>query len=161
MYILINREGVVVDALNEVRYIKLQSGKGLTIACPEKEGTGVIGSDCNTHFTLISADMGNDPNAVTIEQVEELPETYKPYYWIYNPETQVVEPRYSTAIQLREIAYENEAIIEWKGDMITVDAANRLWSAYTAEGKVSVAQELTALIAEAKQKIREMYPDEG
>ena len=53
MYILLNRENVVVDILAEARYIKLQSSNGIVVACGEDEGTGVIGSDCDTHYTLV------------------------------------------------------------------------------------------------------------
>lgn len=158
--ILLNRDNVLMDVLSEVRFIKLQSANGIVVACAESEGTGVIGSDCDTHYTLIRADMQHDSNAVKVMQVEELPEDCKPTYFVYNPETQSLQPRYTTGAEKREIAYETEAIIEWQGDIITVDDGNRLWSAYTAEGKVAIAQELTALIAAAKEQIREKYPDE-
>lgn len=160
MYILINRENVVIDILQEVRYIRLQSDASYVIACEEDEGTGVIGSDCNTHYTLIKADMQHDVNAVRVMQFDELPENCKPFYWVYNQETESLEERYTTGAEKRENAYEVDAIIEWQGDQITVDGANKLWQAYTAEGKVSIAQELTAKIAEAKAQIREEYSDE-
>ena len=160
-YVLVNRKGVVIDILNTVRYIKLQSGANYVIACPEDEGTGVIGSDADTHYTLIRADLQHDENAVQVMQFDELPEDCKPNYWIYNSETQVLEPRYTTGAQKREVAYENDPLIEWGGDKITVDDGNRLWQAYTAEGKVATAQELTALIAFAKEQIRELYPDQA
>lgn len=161
MYIFINRDNVVVDILDEVRYIKLQSGASYVIACPEKEGTGVIGSDCDTHYTLISADLQQDPNAVKVMQFDELPEDCKPNYWIYNPETDRLEMRYTTGAEKRENAYEVDAIIDWYDSQITVDDANKLWQAYTAEGKVDVAKELTEKIAEAKAAIREECPDEN
>lgn len=160
MYILLNRENIVVDILYEVRYVKLQSDSGYVIACAETQGTGVIGSDCNTHYPLISADNTNSANAVRVMQFDELPENCKPLYWIYNQETESLEECYTTGAEKRENAYEVDAIIEWQGDQITVDGANKLWQAYTAEGKVSIAQELTAKIAEAKAQIREEYPDE-
>lgn len=83
-YVLINREGVVLDIIEEsIRYIKLQSSNGITVACEEDEGTGVIGSDCNTHYTLIKADMKNDPNAVRVMSFETIPSYVKPqeYKW--------------------------------------------------------------------------------
>mgnify|MGYP006986352457 CR=1 FL=1 len=56
-YILLNRQNVVVDIIEEsIRYIKLQSSNGIVVVCEEKEATGVIGSDSNTHYTLIRAD---------------------------------------------------------------------------------------------------------
>lgn len=60
--------------------------------------------------------------------------------------------------ELREKAYETEHNIEWGGDMLTVDEANKLWAAYSAEGN-SRAADLGALIAAAKAEIRERYPD--
>ncbi|MCL2083779.1 MAG: hypothetical protein FWH06_00795 [Oscillospiraceae bacterium] len=59
---------------------------------------------------------------------------------------------------LRRQAYETLPIIPWADDLITVDAANGLWVSYAAEDS-PVAETLTALIIEAKQKIRDMYTD--
>lgn len=73
MYMLINRENVIVDILNEVRYIKLQPLSGLVIGCGENEGTGVIGSDCNTHYVLIKSDSQSNPNAVNVVEIEAIP----------------------------------------------------------------------------------------
>ena len=84
MYILLNRENVVVDILAEARYIKLQSSNGIVVACGEDEGTGVIGSNCDTHYTLVKADILNQPNAVTVLELEEVPSNIIPNYSIYN-----------------------------------------------------------------------------
>lgn len=84
MYILLNRENVVVDILAEARYIKLQSSNGIVVACGEDEGTGVIGSDCDTHYTLVKADTLNQSNAVTVLEIEEIPSNVIPNYSIYN-----------------------------------------------------------------------------
>nr|DAL81279.1 MAG TPA: hypothetical protein [Bacteriophage sp.] len=84
MYILLNRENVVVDILAEARYIKLQSSNGIVVACEEDEGTGVIGSNCDTHYTLVKADILNQPNAVTVLELEEIPSNVIPNYSIYN-----------------------------------------------------------------------------
>lgn len=161
MYVLINRENVVVDILNDVRYIKLQSGTGITIACPENEGTGVIGSDFDTHYALAGAAISSSIDDVKVMQFDELPEGCKPNYWVYNNEKATLEPRYQTPAEKRENAYETASIVEWGEGTLTVDEGNRLWQAYTAEGKVAVAQELTAAIAAAKDEIRKMYPDEN
>lgn len=56
----------------------------------------------------------------------------------------------------REAAYNTEKLIQWDGEMLTVTEAATLWSYYAAEGSEKAA-ELTALIAEAKAKIREEY----
>lgn len=87
MYILLNRKNVLVDILPEARYIKLQSANGIVVACAEAEGTGVIGSDCDTHYTLIRADIQHDENAVRVMQIDELPDNCNPNHSIYNPET--------------------------------------------------------------------------
>jgi len=83
--------------------------------------------------------------------------------WVYdeltNTFSEYKEPEFSN-IELREQAYETLNTISWEGSMITVDKANQLWTAYTAEGNVEKATQLTQLIVEAKTKIREMYPDE-
>lgn len=86
MYILLNRENVVVDILAEARYIKLQSSNGIVVACGEDEGTGVIGSDCDTHYTLVKADTLNQSNAVTVLEIEEIPSDVTPGYSVYNSE---------------------------------------------------------------------------
>lgn len=59
----------------------------------------------------------------------------------------------------REEAYNTERLIEWDGNTLTVTEAAQLWQYYAAEGSEK-ATALTVLIAEAKAKIREEYPDE-
>ena len=86
MYILLNRENVVVDILSETRYIKLQSSNGIVVACEEEEGTGVIGSNGDTHYTLIKADVLNQSNAVKVLEIETIPSDVTPNYSIYNQE---------------------------------------------------------------------------
>ena len=86
-YILLNRKNIVVDILDEVRYIKLQSSNGIVVACEEHEGTGVIGSDCDTHYTLIKADMNSDPNAVRVMAFEEIPSDVRPNLAYLDTET--------------------------------------------------------------------------
>ena len=60
--------------------------------------------------------------------------------------------------ELRKRVYETEKIISYEDDMLTVDEANRKWQEYQAEGN-SKANELTTLIANAKDMIRGQYPD--
>lgn len=86
-YILLNRKNTVIDILDEVRYIKLQSLSGITVACEENEGTGVIGSDADTHYTLIRADMNSDPNAVRVMALEEIPSDVRPNLAYLDTET--------------------------------------------------------------------------
>ena len=65
-----------------------------------------------------------------------------------------------TPSQLRENAYNTQAIISFGGEMLTVTQASQKWQYYAAEGNTAKTDELTALIAAAKQTIREQYPDE-
>lgn len=95
MYVLVNRENIVVDILEYIRYIKLQSSNGIVVACSEEEGTGVIGSDCDTHYVLIQADTANSPNAVRIIEVDEVPSNVTPNLYKFDNETQSFVYRYS------------------------------------------------------------------
>lgn len=95
MYILLNRENVVVDILTTIRYIKLQSQNGIVIACEKDEGTGVIGSDCNTHYILIKADTTNNPNAVSIMELDEMLSDVTPGKYKYDYETNSLVYRYT------------------------------------------------------------------
>lgn len=87
MYILLNRVNKVVDILPEARYTKLLSERGIVIACEETEGTGIIGSDCNTHYTLIRTDTQNSPDAVNVYELEEIPSEVVAGYYYYDPST--------------------------------------------------------------------------
>lgn len=87
MYILLNRANKVVDILPEARYTKLLSERGIVIACEETEGTGIIGSDCNTHYTLIRTDTQNSPDAVNIYELESIPSEVIAGYYYYDPST--------------------------------------------------------------------------
>lgn len=58
-----------------------------------------------------------------------------------------------TPLQQRKLAYETEPIINWEGQFITVDEANKLWTDYAAEDSAK-AELLTGLIKEAKTAIR-------
>lgn len=83
--------------------------------------------------------------------------------WAYDPESGVfTEPVTATPspAQQREEAYNTQPIIEWDGELLTVTQAAQKWQYYAAEGDTAKAEELTALIAAAKQTIREQYPDE-
>lgn len=87
MYILLNRANKVVDILPEARYTKLLSERGIVIACEETEGTGIIGSDCDTHYTLIRTDTQNSPDAVNVYELEEIPSEVVAGYYYYDPST--------------------------------------------------------------------------
>ena len=69
------------------------------------------------------------------------------------------EPPALTNKEKREQAYEMRACVEYDGQTLTVDAANKLYLAYSAEGQTARAQELSTLIAVAKAGIRAELPD--
>lgn len=67
-------------------------------------------------------------------------------------------PKAPTPTQQREQTYNTQPIVEWEGEMLTVTQAATKWQYYASEGSTK-ADELQALIAAAKQAIREQYPD--
>ena len=70
------------------------------------------------------------------------------------------EPVIPSPSKQREEAYNTQSVISFEGEMLTVTQASQKWQYYAAEGNTAKTDELTALIAEAKAKIREQYPDE-
>ena len=72
----------------------------------------------------------------------------------------IPEPIPPAPAQLREEAYNTQAIISFGGEMLTVTQASQKWQYYAAEGNTAKTDALTALIADAKASIREQYPDE-
>ena len=99
-------------------------------------------------FVIITEENGK---AVSVEPNIELWESWK---------ASIQEPEQETSKELREKAYNTQAIISFDGEMLTVTQASQKWQYYAAEGNTEKTDELTALIAEAKAKIREQYPDE-
>lgn len=75
------------------------------------------------------------------------------------PEKIIKEEPILTAAELRERTYGNNTLITWQEESITVDQANQIYLQYSAEGS-SRAEEIQGLIIEAKNHVREMYPDE-
>ena len=72
------------------------------------------------------------------------------------PETETVPiPIELTPAEKRELAYNTVSCIEWDGSMLTVTQAAQQWAYYAAEGRTDKTDTLTALIAAAKQNIRE------
>jgi hypothetical protein len=55
--------------------------------------------------------------------------------------------------ELRREAYQTEPVVSWGGETITVDEANFLWMAYSAEAS-PLAGAISAEITAAKQTIR-------
>lgn len=109
-YVLLNRSNVVVDLLDEVRYIKLQSANNIVVACPQEEGTGVIGSDCDTHYQLIKTDTTSSPDAVWVLEQEEISSDVVPELYKYDTETQSLVYRYTLAEAQEQKQTENKAL---------------------------------------------------
>lgn len=88
-------------------------------------------------------------------EVEEIDGVMTVTKWIPGELPAPIQP---TPSELREQAYNNDRIIEWEDSMITVTEASQKWQYYASEGS-NKANELQSLIAAAKEKIREQYPD--
>lgn len=73
--------------------------------------------------------------------------------WVEIPDTR-------TPAEKRENAYETFKICDYMGTKHTVDEMNVLWQRYSAEGNTIIAEEISAIICDAKAQIREMFPDE-
>ena len=99
---------------------------------------------------------GYDDTARSSEERFLRPEA--PEGWIYDELTGTFGPELTNK-QKRENAYSTEKIISYEDTMITVDEANHIYWNYAVEGNNKKTVEITALVIEAKNKIREMYPD--
>lgn len=64
-----------------------------------------------------------------------------------------------TPKEQREQAYETEPLIEYEGEEITVDEANKLFLQYSAEGNTQKYMDLQILIGRAKADVRARFPD--
>lgn len=64
-----------------------------------------------------------------------------------------------TPAEQRELAYNTQPCVAWDGAMLTVTEAAQQWEYYAAEGRSDKTDEITALIAAAKEKIRAEWPD--
>lgn len=113
------------------------------------DGWAVLLSKVGTPTTLENFPFGD----ITVDDTQTPPVVTS---WTPLPMPDSAE---KTPAQLREEAYNTEAIIAWDGEMITVTQASQLWQYYAAEGSIK-AYDLQALIAAAKAEIREKYPDE-
>ena len=71
-----------------------------------------------------------------------------------DPDAQAVKPN----AERREDAYNTEQVVEWEDAILTITEAAQKWQYYAAEGSEKAA-ELQTLVAAAKKRIREKYPD--
>ncbi len=94
MYILLNREEVVVDVVEQLRFTKLQPQSNIVIGCEEDEATGVISSNGVQHI-FIKSDITNNPNAVRIIALKEIPSDVTPGKYKYDSETNSLVYRYT------------------------------------------------------------------
>lgn len=126
------------------------------------EGWAVIPDDMPIPETFPFVDIEVEEVEHTRESMipDAEPETYTVMTVTSMTAGTVPEPEPLTPAQLREEAYNAQAIISWNGEMLTVTQAAQQWAYYAAEGDTAKTDDLTALISEAKAAIREQYPDE-
>jgi hypothetical protein len=72
----------------------------------------------------------------------------------YRPAPMVVPPE-----QQREDVYLNREVIEWKGEMLTIDAATKRWLYYLSGDDTENANAIKALIVPARAAIKSEIPD--
>ena len=116
--------------------------------CDVPDGWAIIPDDMETPnfpFGKVTVDDTKTPPVVTGWTAGTIPE----------PEPKP-EP---TPAQQRENAYNTKPCVAWDDTMLTVTEASQKWQYYAAEGNTTKTDELTALIAEAKETIRNLYPD--
>lgn len=136
---------------------------------------GICHWDATSQYPTLESTVGKfAPNVIFVEAPDHVREGWgylngefirpePPPGWLYDEETGTYYPKDAprpTPAEKREQAYNYENIIPWGDKELTVTGASVLWQYYAAEGSEK-AQELTALIKEAKATIRERYPDES
>lgn len=147
MYIIVNgntyQNAVRVKSAQWVEY----SADGLA---------GVVAEGVVTRYRDDGFEIGEDAVSDYLRQ-ESIPDGFR----LTNiPVPQPTpEPQVLTNKEKREQEYETRACVEYDGQLLTVDAANKLYLAYSAEGQTERAQELSTLIAVAKAGIRAEFPD--
>lgn len=70
MYYKVVKDGVVLDVLDEVRYVKYQNKHGIFLVCHPKEGQGIYSSDCKTVWHLPGLSAIPAEGYETVELVE-------------------------------------------------------------------------------------------
>ena len=122
-------------------------------------GDSLSGVTALTGPVGVFADNGFDLQ--TFVPIDYLRQEIKDGSWLLTniplPEPQP-EPVLSPKEQ-RERTYETEPLIEYEGDMITVDEANKLFLQYSAEGNTQKYMDLQILIGRAKADVRARFPD--
>ena len=91
MYAITNRNKVILDVVEQPRYIKLQPLPSMIIGCDsEDEASGVLASDSNTIYTLIKSDTTCQENAVNVVAVDSVPNNFRPCYFMFNDDNEIV-----------------------------------------------------------------------
>lgn len=112
-----------------------------------------------TELVMVFSESGFEMR--TFDPTDYLRQDIKDGSWLLTniplPEPQP-EPVLSPKEQ-RERTYETEPLIEYEGDMITVDEANKLFLQYSAEGNTQKYMDLQILIGRAKADVRARFPD--
>jgi hypothetical protein len=75
MFIYVNKNNLIVDMISEPRWVKWQTEPALLISCAEEEATGVIGSDCDTFYSL---------DSVSVYETNEPIEDFIPNVYAYD-----------------------------------------------------------------------------
>lgn len=73
-----------------------------------------------------------------------------------------METENKTPAELRKDAYESCLTVEFpagSGEMVTFDEAAKMYNSYHAVGDTATASYLQNQLVEAKQRIKEMFPD--
>lgn len=135
--------------------VRVKSAQWVSYTADGLEGIGMVAGSVK-RYRNDGFEIGEDNVSDYLRQ-ESIPGGFR----LTNvPEVQPVqEPPELTNKEKREQAYETRACVEYDGQTLTVDAANKLYLAYSAEGQTARAQELSTLIAVAKAGIRAELPD--
>ena len=140
---------ITVNGSTYQNAVRVRTAQSVSYTADGLEGIGAV-SGVITRYRDDGFEVGSENAADYLRQ-----EAIAGGFRLTNvPETQPVqEPPELTNKEKREQAYETRACVEYDGQTLTVDAANKLYLAYSAEGQTARAQELSTLIAVAKAGI--------
>lgn len=146
---------ITVNGSTYQNAVRVRTAQSVSYTADGLEGIGAV-SGVITRYRDDGFEVGSENAADYLRQ-----EAIAGGFRLTNvPEVQPTpEPPALTNKEKREQAYETRACVEYDGQTLTVDAANKLYLAYSAEGQTARAQELSTLIAVAKAGIRAELPD--
>ena len=146
---------ITVNGSTYQNAVRSRTAQSVSYTADGLEGIGMVAGSVK-RYRNDGFEIGEDNVSDYLRQ-ESIPDGFR----LTNvPEAQPIqEPPELTNKEKREQAYETRACVEYDGQTLTVDAANKLYLAYSAEGQTARAQELSTLIAVAKAGIRAELPD--